>query len=185
MIDETTWKAGYWRNEPHRWHREPDGTVIVEADPHTDFWRLTHDGGIRHSGHHFGVQVAGDFTMTVSAGGAYKSLYDQAGVMACADDTRWLKAGVEFFEGVPRLSCVVTRDTSDWSLGERAGDTVWIRLQRAGAELMLSFSADGKTFALARQCTLADGPMHVGLQCCAPGDNSFTATFSHFAIAVP
>lgn len=182
MIDETTWQAGFWLNEPREWHREPDGSVAVVVHPHTDFWRLTHDGGLRHSGHVYGVHVAGDFTATVAVRAAYRNLYDQAGLMACADETRWLKAGVEFFEGVPRLSCVVTRDSSDWSLGQRAADTQWIRLQRTGSELALSFSADGSTFSLARQCTLAVGAMQVGLQCCAPGESSFVATFTHFTI---
>jgi regulation of enolase protein 1 (concanavalin A-like superfamily) len=48
--------------------------------------------------------------------------------------------------------------------------------------LAVSFSGDGITYALARQCTLTREKLQVGLFCCTPGDDSFAATFSHFAI---
>ncbi len=185
MIDQRTWDAGYWLNEPRDWRRGPDGSVVIVANPRTDFWRLTHDGGARHTGHAYGIDVSGDFTAVVAVRGSYVHQYDQAGLIACADESLWLKAGVEFFEGSPRLSAVVTRETSDWALGQIAAwETVWIRLQRMGRELAVSFSSDGTVYALARQCTLTDQKVQVGLLCCAPGDYSFTATFSHFSITV-
>lgn len=42
--------------------------------------------------------------------------FDQAGVLVLVDDSTWVKAGIEYCDGAPRLSCVVTNDGfSDWS----------------------------------------------------------------------
>eukprot|EP00939_MAST-03C_sp_MAST-3C-sp1_P002699 g2699.t1 len=44
------------------------------------------------------------------------SQFDQAGIMVRVDDDCWVKAGVEYTDGMPRLSCVVTNEGySDWS----------------------------------------------------------------------
>ena len=41
--------------------------------------------------------------------------YDQAGVM---DDCNWLKAGIEFENDKPNMTCVVTDGESDWNYME-------------------------------------------------------------------
>ncbi len=48
-------------NEPAHW-RLDDGDLHVVTDRNTDFWRETHYGFTRDSGHFFGRDVAGDFT---------------------------------------------------------------------------------------------------------------------------
>jgi hypothetical protein len=184
MSEDDIWATGHWLNEPRVWRREPDGSAVVAAEPHSDFWRLTHDGGIRHNGHLYAWDVAGDCTMVAAMSGAYADLYHQAGIMACVDEAHWVKAGVEVFEGSPRLGCVVTNERSDWSLGTSAPwEVVWVRLQRMGPEIAVSYSGDGAAYSLARQCTLAEGPAQVGLFCCAPGETGFVATFHSFSLS--
>ena len=42
--------------------------------------------------------------------------YDQAGAFVLIDENTWIKSGIEFFAGMPHLSCVVTNNGfSDWS----------------------------------------------------------------------
>eukprot|EP00008_Paramoeba_atlantica_P006133 CAMPEP_0201489382 /NCGR_PEP_ID=MMETSP0151_2-20130828/22564_1 /ASSEMBLY_ACC=CAM_ASM_000257 /TAXON_ID=200890 /ORGANISM="Paramoeba atlantica, Strain 621/1 / CCAP 1560/9" /LENGTH=134 /DNA_ID=CAMNT_0047874965 /DNA_START=620 /DNA_END=1024 /DNA_ORIENTATION=- len=42
--------------------------------------------------------------------------FDQGGVLLYSDENNWVKAGIEFVDGSPRASVVVTRDAySDWS----------------------------------------------------------------------
>ena len=43
--------------------------------------------------------------------------YDQAGVMVYSDDCNWLKAGIEFENDKPNMSCVVDGE-SDWNYME-------------------------------------------------------------------
>ena len=46
-----------WFNEPSTWSLEGD-TLEVTTDPKTDFWRNTHYGFTRDSGHCFGARTA-------------------------------------------------------------------------------------------------------------------------------
>ncbi len=41
--------------------------------------------------------------------------FDQAGILIHIDDQHWVKIGIEYCDGVPRLSVVVTNGYSDWS----------------------------------------------------------------------
>lgn len=43
------------------------------------------------------------------------SQFDQAGLMIRLDAEHWIKCGIEVVDRVPRLSCVVTNEYSDWS----------------------------------------------------------------------
>ena len=42
--------------------------------------------------------------------------FDQAGLFVWLDNSHWLKTGIEFADGQPRLSCVVCNVFSDWSV---------------------------------------------------------------------
>jgi len=53
-----------WLNEPPKWELVADELSVV-TDQATDFWRETHYGFTRHSGHLFGYQTSGDFTATL------------------------------------------------------------------------------------------------------------------------
>ena len=68
-----------WLNEPREWRLDSDG-LAVTTDARTDFWRETHYGFTRHSGHFFGRETAGDFTASLRVRARYERLYDQAGI---------------------------------------------------------------------------------------------------------
>lgn len=103
-----------WLNAPQHWRHDGDEiNVTVEAG--TDFWRKTHYGFTRDNGHVYYATVAGDFTVEVKVRGAYRDLYDQAGLMVRIDDAHWIKTGIEFVHDVQYVSAVVTNDFSDWS----------------------------------------------------------------------
>jgi uncharacterized protein len=73
-----------WSNEPGQWQLD-SGSLHVRTDLKTDFWRETHYGFVRHSGHVFGYRTTGDFTASVRVQGAFRELYDQAGIMVLVD----------------------------------------------------------------------------------------------------
>ncbi len=178
------WGQGEWLHEPRSW-QVVEGRLVVQVEPHTDFWRLTHDGAVRHNGHFYGHAVAGDCTITLCAQGTYRSQYDQAGLFILLDEKTWLKTGTEFVDGTLRASVVVTREQSDWSIMPApAGERLWVRIVRQGTTVEVAFSDQDAHYALARQCTLTASPVRVGPFCCSPGDG-FTATFEQFAITRP
>jgi regulation of enolase protein 1 (concanavalin A-like superfamily) len=43
------------------------------------------------------------------------SQFDQAGLLVYIDDDHWMKCGIEYCDGSPRLSVVVCNEFSDWS----------------------------------------------------------------------
>jgi regulation of enolase protein 1 (concanavalin A-like superfamily) len=97
-----------WLNEPSVWSGDASG-LTVTAEPETDFWRTTHYGFVRDSGHfadtgQLGLRFRGDFA----------AQYDQAGLMLRIDAEHWIKAGLEL-DGQLWLSVVVTNGVSDWS----------------------------------------------------------------------
>ena len=173
-----------WFHEPARWRTE-DGALLATADPKTDFWRKTHDGGVRDNGHHYFERVSGPFVANVRILGRYASQYDQAGLMVRASDSVWLKCGVEFVDGEQLASAVVTRDWSDWSVVTLARpESIWMRIEREEATITVSYSLDGRDFTLLRQAFLTEQPdLDVGPFLAAPRGDGFEARFTEWSIA--
>lgn len=174
-----------WLNEPPAWQASADGrTLTVTAGTHTDFWRRTHDGGLRDSGHCYYQRVTGDFEARVRVRGAYAALYDQAGLMVRQDEQVWLKCGIELLNGVQQASTVVTHDWSDWSVVPLANPPALdLRILRHGGTIEVSYSLDGQEFTLMRQAYLSTAPeLMVGLMIAAPSGPGFEATFEDFTL---
>lgn len=173
-----------WHHEPPAWRRDGD-TITISAVAGTDFWRKTHDGGIRDNGHFYYQPVRGDFTAEVHVRGDYRSQYDQAGLMLRQDETCWLKCGVEYVDGTEYASSVVTRDWSDWSILPVSGSgTLWLRLSRQGPTITVSYSVDGADYSMMRQAFLTEATtVNVGVMAAAPKGNGFTASFEALRIA--
>lgn len=176
--------GGTWLNEPARW-RLHDGRLHAVTDPRTDFWRGTHYGFTRDSGHFFGREVAGPFTAQLRVRANYEALYDQAGIMVRLDAARWIKAGIEWSDDVPRLGTVLTLDRSDWATGPFDGDPadLWLRATVADGVIRVQVSADGVRWPLLRLAPFPEAPAyHVGPMCCTPERAGLAVEFSDFEV---
>lgn len=180
-------ERGTWLNEPAEWGFGADGLRVV-TDHGTDFWRETHYGFTRDSGHFLGLAAAGEFTAELRVRGEYRGLYDQAGIMLRLDERRWLKAGIEVSDGQAMLGSVLTIGQSDWATGPYHGDPGDLRLRLTVAEgvLRLQASADGRRWGLVR---LAPFPRvdacTVGPMCCTPERAGLEVRFSDFRLGPP
>ncbi|CAE6767515.1 hypothetical protein XA1314C_20640 [Xanthomonas arboricola] len=114
MAQDTQWQDGSWLNRP-RTVAISGGTLDVVTDKATDFWRKTHYGFTRDSGHFLGITAAARFTAQLRVRAQYESLYDQAGIMVRVDEQHWVKAGIELSDGRAMLSSVLTNPVSDWA----------------------------------------------------------------------
>lgn len=173
-----------WINEPKSW-RHTDETIHVHVDPGTDFWRKTHYGFIRDNGHVYYDVVGGDFTATVKITGAYRDLYDQAGLMVRIDAKHWIKTGVEFVHDVQYVSAVVTNDFSDWSVAPLPQNppVIWLRLIRKAEAAEIFYSLDGANYTLLRIAyLLPSAEAMVGVMCAAPDGKGFDVLFEEFAV---
>jgi regulation of enolase protein 1 (concanavalin A-like superfamily) len=182
-----------WLNEPAQWQEE-SSILHVTTEGNTDFWRETHYGFVRDSGHFRFARTAGDFTAHVLFEGDYRELYDQAGLMLRLDERHWIKAGVEFVDGRRVLSCVVTRDFSDWSTVPliEAPNPVRLRLTRHGAAVRVDWApkmgsaSPDVGFQMLRLAYLpARDPALVGPMCCSPERASFQVRFEGFSVDEP
>lgn len=174
-----------WLNEPKRWQVEA-GAIHVHADPGTDFWRKTHYGFIRDNGHVYYERVQGDFTASVKVTGAYRDLYDQAGLMVRLDAEHWLKTGIEYVHDQQFVSAVVTDDFSDWSVAPLPQNppSIWLRLIRKAEAVEIFYSLDGADYTFLRIAYLLPGDeAMVGVMCAAPDSGGFDAVFEEFTVA--
>ena len=173
-----------WLNEPAQWS-EQAGELVVTADAATDFWRVTGYGFVRDNGHLYGERLDGDFELSMRVRGDYGAQYDQAGAMVRIDERRWLKTGIEFFDGRPRFSTVITLEHSSWAVADLPGDPGELSLvvTRRGDAVEVHYRLDGGASELAALAYLPPGePALAGAMCAAPEGNGFQVTFADLRI---
>jgi uncharacterized protein len=175
-----------WLNEPAKWGRNGDELEIF-TETQTDFWRVTGEGigAIRDNGHFYGERISGEFDLAVDVYGDFKDQYDQAGVMVRIDDRQWFKTGVEYLNGRPRFSTVVTFDYSNWMFSDlpNSFDHMSIRISHRGDEAQIHRSLDGGPEEFSAHLYLPPGQEKlVGIMCAAPKGSGFDVRFRNFVV---
>ncbi|TRL42720.1 DUF1349 domain-containing protein [Rhizobium straminoryzae] len=176
-----------WLNAPRRWSLTEKG-LQVTTDAKSDFWQKTYYGFARDSGHFFGLARTGGFTAQMRIRARYDQLYDQAGLMVRMDENHWLKAGIEFSDGVACLGSVLTLGQSDWATGPYAGDPsdLYLRVTVDAGWLRLQYSADGHHWPLMRLSPFPVAETYrVGPMCCTPEREGLEVLFSDFTVTAP
>lgn len=129
--------AGFqWRCDPSAWAvddpngekegsggsfaiSDSGGSLTITPPSKKDYWRRTFYSPllIKNDGPAllFTVPAADECTVQVDFTVDPKSQFDQGGILVYLDACHWLKCGIEFCDGAPRLSCVVCNVFSDWS----------------------------------------------------------------------
>ncbi len=177
-------KEAKWLNEPAVWEATETG-LIITTDANTDFWRKTHYGFTRDSGHFLGITADDGFTARVRVQGEFRSLYDQAGLMVRIDENRWVKTGVEFTDGERFLSTVVTDGKSDWSVSQpfKELEDFYIRITLKNGTMRIQASSDGRIWPLLRLAPFPEAPHYlVGLTACTPERGGLNVRFSEFSV---
>lgn len=177
-------RNGEWLNAPIS-AEISEHYLTLTTDQKTDFWRETHYGFTRDTGHFLGVVTADGFTAKIRVQGKFRSLYDQAGLMVRLDETCWVKTGVEITDGEAFLSTVVTDGKSDWSVSQpfKELEDFYIRVTLSKGTMRIQASRDGKFWPLLR---LTSFPMadtyQVGPAACTPERSGLAVSFSEFEI---
>ena len=178
-----------WLNEPPTWQANGPDRLSLTTGDRTDFWQHTFYGFHRDDGHAYLQAVQGDFTASAIVNGAYKHLYDQAGLMLRIDATHWVKTGIEYTDGLMHFSVVVTREVSDWSViplpEATQADDVRVRLTRHGDAVRVQYAIGGKDWQLARLAPFPDADARVGVMACSPQRSGFQARFRDIQIGPP
>jgi len=114
--DRLAWNNGV----PQHTFEPTTGAITITPTPNLDYWSKTFYSPllVKHDAQTLLTPVAADVEATLTTAFTLKprAQFDQAGIMILVDESTWVKAGIEYTDGVPRLSCVVTNDGfSDWS----------------------------------------------------------------------
>ncbi|KAF1055357.1 MAG: hypothetical protein GAK43_00150 [Stenotrophomonas maltophilia] len=182
------WRGGQWLNAPAQHRLLDDGVLEVLTDEGTDFWRETHYGFTRDSGHFLAIDAPAAFTCQLRIRARFEALYDQAGLMVRVDERRWVKAGIECSDGRAMLSSVLTDGQSDWATGAYDGDPsdFWLRATLQDGVLRLQVSADGRHWPLVRLCPFpVAAACQVGPMTCTPQRSGVQVRFSDWRLGPP
>jgi uncharacterized protein len=178
------WNAGEWLNTPADL-REDGQDLSVTAAGGSDFWRTTAYGFVRDSGHALLVNLDDEQAVEVSFSLDFTTQFDQAGVMVRGDASHWIKAGVEFVDGVPQVGAVVSQPASDWSAApvlDWMGREVTVRVSRQRDALTIRAKADG-AWQFVRLVPLEPGlDWTAGPMVCSPEHDGLTVRFTGFRI---
>ena len=181
--------AGFtWLNPPPAW--SGDLTALeLETGETTDFWRDTFYGFVRDTGHAWLAPVTGDFSLSARFTGAYAALYDQAGLMLRRDADTWIKAGIEYTDGLMHFSVVVTGPRSDWSvipLPDASPESVIsARLTRHEDAVRVQYRIGEAPWQMARLAPFPADPARAGITACSPERKGFRARFEAIRIDPP
>ncbi|MEL7151117.1 MAG: DUF1349 domain-containing protein [Pseudomonadota bacterium] len=173
---------GRWINPPPQ-HRFEDGRLHVVTGEKTDFWQGTLYGFHRDDGHFLAFDAPETFDAVLTFNSPFDTLYDQAGIMLRQSPEVWVKAGIEFSDGVLNFSSVVTNGVSDWSVQPVPGESgpFTIRLiRKPGAIVVHRLSADG--WRLMRLAPFPGGTAHVGPMACSPERAGLDVSFLDFTL---
>lgn len=175
------WEQGQWLNPPVS--ATPDGAELhVRSARGSDFWQRTSYGFRRDSGHALLRPLTTGGAVEVCFVADFSGVFEQAGVLVRVDDRSWVKAGVEFSDGVLQLSAVVTRDASDWSTAPVPtwhGREVTVRASWSGAALTVRARVDREPWQLVRLAPFADSPTaQAGPYCCSPDTDGLVVRFT-------
>lgn len=173
-----------WFNEPEKWSVE-NQALSMFVTPKSDYWRISHYGFTVDDAPFYYALYGGEFEVKVKITGDYKNRFDQAGLMLRIDEQNYIKAGIEFVDGVYNLSTVVTHKTSDWSVIalEKPVPFIWIKAVRRLDAVEVFYSFDDKTYTMMRNAWMQDNtPMMVGVMGACPDGDGFNVKFENFKV---
>lgn len=102
MTARRAWAEGRWTHPPVSSAADGDD-LVVEAVAQSDAWRITSYGFVHDTEHALVAELGASEAVEVVFGCDFTAQFDQAGVFVRVDDETWVKAGVEFADGVPQV----------------------------------------------------------------------------------
>ncbi|KAJ8605381.1 hypothetical protein CTAYLR_002392 [Chrysophaeum taylorii] len=174
-------------------HEMKGDELVVRPRPGSDFWRRTFYSPVlvKDDGCALIAPVSREATMEIAFTLGAVSQFDQAGAVVRVDEETWVKAGLEYVDGQPRLSVVATNGVSDWSTQPWGSTSLRLRIHKVhppqGAAVVVEASsgAEAAAWQLVRIASLgSEATWGMGVFAAAPLANQegCTATFHSIEI---
>lgn len=183
-----SWDDGEWTTPPTDARTDGNDLVVTAAEG-SDAWRVTSYGFIHDNEHALLAPLPPDTAVEVAFAATMSAEFDQAGLFLRASATQWIKAGIEFADGLPNLGVVVTDGVSDWSsapVPEWSGRRVTVRASRAGDAITIRARVGEEPFRFVRLVPLDPGvDLAAGPYLCAPTRAGLTVRFHSWDHTAP
>ncbi|WP_282837615.1 DUF1349 domain-containing protein [Microbacterium flavum] len=183
MDGSIPWDAGTWTTVPARVAVHGDALRVTAVEG-SDAWRHTSYGFVHDTEHALLAPLGVGAAMEVVFSADFAAQFDQAGIFVRVDEETWVKAGVEYADGVLGVGAVVTAGMSDWSVGavpDWRGLPLRVRVSRDADALTVRAGVDGEPLRLVRVAPFpADVPAQAGPFLCAPTRAGFEVLFTRW-----
>lgn len=184
MTGRIDWADGAWTTPPVAAVVDGDALRVTAAEG-SDAWRTTAYGFVHDTEHALLAPLPVGEAMEVVFDADFAREFDQAGIFVRADAEHWMKAGVEFADGILGVGAVVTDGASDWSVGavpEWAGRTQRVRVSRLPDALVVRAGVEGEPLRLVRVAPF-DGGLEAaaGPFVCAPTRPGLEVVFASWS----
>lgn len=183
-----TWTDGTWTREPVDAAIDGDDLLVIAAEG-SDAWLTTAYGFSHDTAHALLVAFPLDSALEVTFEADLREQFDQAGLFIRADASTWIKAGLEYADGVLQAGAVVTHHRSDWSAGPFWGDgakRITVRASRSGDAITIRVREDDSPFHLVRLAPMdPEAVLAAGPYLCAPTRSGLTVRFHRWERTAP
>ena len=178
------WEDGHWTHAPES--VTVDDVLTAEAKAGSDAWRDTSYGFIHDTEHALLSAWPHESAVEVDFFPDFSEQFDQAGLMIRADHEHWVKAGLEFSDGILQLGAVVTWPKSDWSVAPVPAwnrTPVTIRASRSADAVTLRARSHEGDWQFVRVLPIPpDAVLEAGPFLCAPTRSGLTVRFTDWRI---
>lgn len=168
-----------WQNQPVDWKLE-GGKLSIKAGKQTDWFISPIDGERHENSPRLVFQPADDFVLSAKVTLPFDAQWDAGVLVLYANDNQWAKLCFEkSVEGQPTIVSVVTRTYSDDNNHfPIRGNSVYLKIAKAGQVILFYASEDGKKWISVRAFTFGpDVKVRAGFSSQSPTGATTTATF--------
>jgi hypothetical protein len=170
-----------WQNPTNRWMIERQSSLTITAAKKTDWFIDPQDGAPIDNAPRLLFTPADDFVLSAKVNVTFHDKWDSGALVLYVNDTVWAKLCFEMtVDKHPAIVSVVTRGLSDDSTSiPVTGDTVYLKVAKAGQAVFFYASTDGETWAIIRAFNLGTyTDLRAGFSSQAPSGNGCTSVFS-------
>jgi regulation of enolase protein 1 (concanavalin A-like superfamily) len=170
-----------WQHPPVEWKIDNGDTLSITGGKGTDWFVSPMGDGRSDNSSRLLFKPAKDFVLSAKVDVGFRSQWD-AGVLALyVNDELWAKLCFEMtIEKHPAIVSVVTKGLSDDNNSIAIeGNSVYLKVAKAGQAIFFYASQDGKNWSIIRAFSLGANPdLRVGFSSQSPVANGCTTVFS-------
>jgi regulation of enolase protein 1 (concanavalin A-like superfamily) len=169
-----------WQNAPVDWKAGKAGTLTITAGKATDWFVSPIDGARRENSPRLVFPPADDFVLSARVTVGFRSQWDAGVLVLYVNDTTWAKLCFEMtVEKHPAIVSVVTQGLSDDNNSiPVAGNSVYLKIAKAGQAIFFYASEDGQDWKIIRAFSFGPGiKVRAGFSSQSPSGEGCTTQF--------